>query len=101
MGWGPCVAGRASAWRICATSPPRAAPAPRISKDWVIAGGVLGWGWVVGAAMGLGLTVVVMQQVRAPWLMPVLFFHPPVLCLVLGGFTGRGLRAPAAQRTGK
>jgi hypothetical protein len=76
------------------------APAPKISKGWVVAGAVLGW--IVGGAIGMGLTAVFARGVRAGWRMPILFFSPPVLCLVLGGFAGLILaRRRAAQRMGK
>jgi hypothetical protein len=79
---------------------PEGAPAPRISKGWVVAGAVLGW--IAGGAIGMGLTAVFARGVRAVWLMPILFFSPPVLCLVLGGFAGLSFaRRRAAQRMGK
>ena len=76
------------------------APAPKIHKGWVAAGAFLGW--VIGAAVGMGLTMVVDRQVQARWLMPILFFSPPILLLVLGGFAGLNFaRRRAAQRTGE
>jgi hypothetical protein len=65
---------------------PGCAPAPKISKGWVAAGAMAGW--VVGAGFGMGLTTVVMGHVGARWVMPVLFFSPPVLGLILGGLAG-------------
>ena len=62
------------------------APALRISKGWVVAGAMSGC--VVGTAIGMGFTTIVMRAVRALWLMPILFFSPAVLGLVLGGFAG-------------
>jgi hypothetical protein len=79
---------------------PGGAPASRISKGWVVAGAALGW--VVGAAIGIGLAAVVMRGVRAMWVMPVLFFSPQVLGAVLGGLAGLGLaHRRAAQRMGQ
>jgi hypothetical protein len=76
------------------------APAPRIRKGWVVAGAVLGW--VIGGAIGAGLTAVFVRGLRDLWMQPILFFSPPVLCLVLGGFAGLGFaRRRAAQRAGK
>ena len=78
---------------------PRGAPAPRISKGWVVAGALLGW--VVGGAIGMGLVSVVAPGMRNSWMMPILFFSPPVLCLILGGFAGpRVARSRAMRRTG-
>jgi hypothetical protein len=57
---------------------------PRIGKEWVFAGAVVGW--LVGIAIGMGLTMVVMPLARANWLLPILFLSPPVVLLVLGGF---------------
>jgi hypothetical protein len=79
---------------------PGGVPAPRICKGWVAAGGVLGW--ILGAVIGMGLTALFAPGPRVPWLMPILFFTPPVLCLVLGGFAGLNFaRRRAVQRTGK
>jgi hypothetical protein len=79
---------------------PGGAPAPRISKGWVFAGAMSGW--AVGIAIAIGLTMVVSRHVRFSWVMPILFFSPPVLCLVLGGFAGLGYaRRRAAQRMGQ
>jgi hypothetical protein len=81
---------------------PKEAPAPRISfsNGWVLAGALLGS--VVGMAIGMGLTMVVMRPGRPTWAIPILFFSPPFVCLVLGGFAGlRFARRRAAQRTGK
>jgi hypothetical protein len=79
---------------------PGGAPPPKIHKGWVAAGALLGW--VIGAAVGMGLTMVVERQVQARWLTPILFFSPPALFLVLGGFAGLTFaRRRAAQRTGK
>ncbi len=66
----------------------------------MVAGAVLGW--IVGAAIGMALTLVVMPHVRAMWLMPILFFSPPVLSLVLGGFAGLAFaRRRVAERIGQ
>ncbi len=61
---------------------------PKINKGWVVAGALLGW--VVGAAVGMGLATVTARLVQAMWVMPVVFFSPAVLCLLLGGFAGWG-----------
>ena len=46
--------------------------------------------------------MVVERQVQARWLIPIVFFSPPVLFLVLGGFAGLNFaRRRAAQRTGE
>ena len=79
---------------------PGGAPAPKIHKGWVMAGSMLGC--VIGAAAGMGITMVVMRHVQPRWLMPLLFFLPSVLFLVLGGFAGlEYARKRAAQRTSK
>ena len=79
---------------------PGGAPPPKIHKGWVAAGAFLGC--VIGVAVGMGLTMVVERQVQARWLMPILFFSPPVLFLVLGGFAGLTFaRRRAAGRPGK
>jgi hypothetical protein len=62
------------------------APPPKVHKCWVGAGALLGW--VIGLAVGMGLTMVNERQLQARWLMPFLFFAPPVLFLILGGFAG-------------
>jgi hypothetical protein len=78
----------------------RGDPAPRISKGWVAAGAFLGC--VVGTAIGMGLTAVVARGVRGFWLVPILFYSPPFLCLVLGGFAGLIFaRRRAARRMGE
>ena len=79
---------------------PDGAPAPKVGKGWVVAIAVLGW--IVGGAIGMGLTVLVTKTLRTMWLVPILFFTPPVLGLVLGGFAGLGIaRRRAAQRAVK
>jgi hypothetical protein len=79
---------------------PGGAPPPKIHRGWVGAGAFLGC--VIGAAVGMGLTMVVERQVQARWLIPILFFSPPVLFLVLGGFAGLTFaRRRVAQRIGK
>ena len=76
------------------------AVSPNIHKSWVAAGALLGW--VIGAAVGMGLTMVVERHVQARWLTPILFFSPSALFLVLGGFAGLTFaRRKAAQRTDK
>jgi len=65
---------------------PAGARAPKISRGWVIAGALLGW--VVGAAIGIGLVSLAGPAMRNSWIMFILFFAPPVVCLILGGFAG-------------
>jgi hypothetical protein len=58
---------------------------------------------VVGAgAIGGGrLWFVLNQVIPFHWVMPIVFFSPPVLCLLLGGFAGyRVACRRAARRTG-
>jgi hypothetical protein len=56
-------------------------------------------GSVIGMVIGMGLMMVVGPPVTARWLMPILFFSPPLLFVVLGGFAGFGYaRKRAAQR---
>jgi hypothetical protein len=79
---------------------PGGVAAPRISRGWVGAGAFLGW--IVGSAIGVGLTAFFAPAPRVAWLMPILFFTPPVLCLVLGGFAGLNFaRRRAAQQMGR
>jgi hypothetical protein len=80
--------------------PPGGAPAPKINKGWVAVGTFLGC--IVGGAIGMGLTAVFARGMRAAWLMPLLFFLPPALCLILGGFAGLNFaQRRAARQTGK
>jgi hypothetical protein len=65
---------------------PGGARGRKIHKGWVAAGAVMGW--IIGGAIGMGLTAVFARRVRADWLMPIVFFSPPVLCLILGSFAG-------------
>jgi hypothetical protein len=75
-------------------------PVPRISKGWVGAGAILGW--IVGGAVGMGLTALFRREFQGDWLTPILFFTPAVLLLVVGGFAGLNIaRRQAAQRMGK
>ena len=73
---------------------PDGAPALKVGKGWVVAIAVLGW--IVGGAIGMGLTALFSRTLRTMWLVPILFFTPPVVCLVLGGFAGLGI-APAGR----
>ena len=53
------------------------------------------------AAIGIGLTIVVTRQIQARWMVPITFFSPPVLCLVLGGSAGYHVAClRAARQTG-
>ncbi len=79
---------------------PGSAPAPKIHNGWVAAGAFLGW--LIGAAVGRGFTMFLEPRLHAWWLMPILFFSPSVLLLVVGGFVGLNFaRRRAAQRTGE
>jgi hypothetical protein len=79
---------------------PGSAPPDKIHRAWVGAGALLGC--VIGLAIGMGLTMVVERQAHAEWLIPILFFSPPVLFLVLGGFAGLSYaRQRAARQMGK
>jgi hypothetical protein len=79
---------------------PGGAPRLKMHKGWVAAGAVTGW--IIGGAIGMGLTAVFARRVGAARLMPILFFSPPVVCLVLGGFAGLIFaRRRAAQRMGE
>jgi hypothetical protein len=62
------------------------APAPKVGKGWVFAGAVAGW--ALGGVIGMGLSMAVGRLVQAPWLMPIVFFSPALLCLILGGVAG-------------
>jgi hypothetical protein len=62
------------------------APVPRIRKGVIAALGFLGA--IAGVAVGMVLTAVFVRDVRSGWLVPVLFFLPPVLGLILGAFAG-------------
>jgi len=78
---------------------PDGAPAPRINRGWVFAGAMAGW--VLGGAIGMGLTALFTRQIEARWVMPITFFTPGLLCLVLGGFAGyRVARGRASRRSG-
>ncbi len=78
------------------TPTPGGVPRPKVHKGWVAAGAFLGS--VIGMAIGMGLTIVVERQVQARWSIPIVFFSPPVLFLVLGGFAGLNFaRRRAAQ----
>ncbi len=76
------------------------APLPEVHKGWVGAGALLGC--ILGMVVGMGLTMVVTQQPHARWMVPIIFFSPPLLFLVLGAFAGVNFgRRRAAGRTGK
>ncbi len=78
---------------------PGGAPPLKIQKGWIAAGALLGC--VIGVAVGMGLTMLIERQVQARWLVPILFFSPPVLFLVLGGFAGLTVARQAGQRPGR
>ncbi len=62
------------------------APAPGIARGWVIAGAFAGW--ILGLAVAMGLVTIIPKQVQSARFMPVVFFSPPAVCLILGGFAG-------------
>ena len=59
-------------------------PRPRqaASSCLTVAGAVVGW--IFGGVMGL-ISVVLLGELLPTWAMPVVFFSPPVLGLILGG----------------
>jgi hypothetical protein len=69
---------------------PDGAPAPTIgfgdAFGWVIAGAFAGF--VLGGVSGMGLVTVLTRVIPFHWAMAIVFFSPPVLCLLLGGFVG-------------
>lgn len=71
-------------------------PPSRIHKGWVAAGALLGW--IAGGAFGMGLSAIVNQRAQASWLMPIHFFAPPVLFLILGGCAGQKLARRRTER---
>jgi hypothetical protein len=78
-------------------SPGKDAPS-RMKKRWVASGVLLGW--FLGTMIGMVLTIVFPLKPATLWLMPILFFSPPVLCIVLGGFAGLSLaRRPPGPRS--
>jgi hypothetical protein len=82
---------------------PDGAPAPGIAWGWVIPGVFAGW--IFGLAVGMGLVTIISKQVHNGWFMPIVFFSPGALFLVLGGFAGNRVgrrlqtRRAAAQAT--
>jgi hypothetical protein len=82
--------------------PAESAPALRFGNawGWVVPGAFAGW--ILGLVIGLGLATTVVPRIPARWAGPVVFFSPPALCLLLGGYAGyRIARWRAAARTGK
>jgi hypothetical protein len=81
---------------------PDGAPAPTIgigdAFGWVVAGAFAGF--FLGVAIAMGLAMTLMPRTEPRWWMPIVFFSPPVLCLLLGGFAGsRVARHRADRRT--
>ena len=62
------------------------APTPSVGKGWIFAGAFAGW--PLGIAIGMGLAVVLTRRIQAQWMMPIVFFSPGLLGLLLGGFAG-------------
>ncbi len=65
---------------------PDGLPAPKIAWGWVIAGAF--GGWAVGVAVGLTLVTIIGKLVPNGWFLPIVFFSPPLLIVVLGGVAG-------------
>jgi hypothetical protein len=65
---------------------PDGAPALKIARGWVIAGAFIGW--AVGLVIGLGMVTVIGKLVPNGWFLPIVFFSPPILFVVLGGIAG-------------
>jgi hypothetical protein len=88
LGLGGFVGSRLGKWladRDYRPSPERI-PARPVSRGWVIGGAFAGW--ALGIPIGMTLTFLIDRVIHIPWLMPITFFGPPLLCLVLGGFSG-------------
>jgi hypothetical protein len=78
---------------------PDGAPAPGIARGWVIAGAF--GGWILGIVVGMGLVTLIPKQFHSARFMPIVFFSPPVLLLILGGFAGNRFgRGRQSRRTG-
>jgi hypothetical protein len=77
---------------------PDGEPAPKIARGWVLAGAFIGWG--VGLVIGLALVTVIGKLVPNAWFLPIVFFSPPLLFVVLGGAKGHRVgRRWQARRT--
>ena len=78
---------------------PGGSPGRPMNRGWVFAGAMVGW--MLGFPIGMGLTMVLTRQIQARWMMPITFFTPALVCLLLGGFAGyRVARVRADRRTG-
>jgi hypothetical protein len=79
---------------------PDGAPAPTIgigdAFGWVVAGAFAGF--VLGGVSGMGLVTVLTRVIPFHWVMVLVFFSPPVLCLLLGGFAGYRVARRRADR---
>jgi hypothetical protein len=79
---------------------PDGAPAPTIGINdafgWVVAGAFAGF--FLGGVIGMGLATVLTRVISFHWVMPIVFFSPPVLCLLLGGFAGYRVARRRADR---
>ena len=52
--------------------------------------------------VSMGLVTIIPKHLQVLWLMPIVFFSPPLIFLVLGGITGnRVARWRQARRTGE
>ena len=65
---------------------PDGAPAPKIGRGWVLAGAFVGWG--IGVVVGITLVTFIGKLVPNGWFLPIVFFSPPLLFVVLGGVAG-------------
>ncbi len=78
--------------------PPDGAPPPGIARGWAIAGAF--GGWILGMVVGMGLVTLIPKQFHSARFMPIVFFSPPVLLLILGGFAGNRFgRGRQSRRT--
>ena len=66
---------------------PGAARKVRIGWGWVIAAAFAGW--FLGMPVGLGLATLLTPHVKALWIMPIVFFSPPLVGMFLGGLAGQ------------
>ena len=65
---------------------PDGALAPKIARGWIIAGAFIGWG--VGVVVGITLVTAIGKLFPNGRFLPIVFFSPPILFVVLGGVAG-------------